>query len=126
MARESSRGVDTGKDKQLVQVTYIHKQLRSGAYMGITSSTCRMCSIKSGGKRTNAGVKISTQDRQQLWLDAFQRELQLSRRVSLRNVTFCQGGSWRHVHVCNVNSLAVRQFELNLQAVFIACRALDV
>ena len=94
--------------------------------MGITRSTCRMCSVNSGSKRTDVGIKISTQDRQQLWLDAFQRELQLSRRVSLCDVTFCQGGSWRHVHVCNVNSLAVRQFELNLQAVFIACRALDV
>ena len=81
--------MNTIEDKQLVQVTKIHKPFRSWAYMGIAGSTCRMCSVKGRSKRTNASVEVSTNNRQQLRLDALQCELQLSGRVSFSDAPFC-------------------------------------
>ena len=75
--------------KQLVQVTKIHEPFRSWAYMGVAGSTCGMWSVKGRSQRTNASVEVSTNNRQQLRLDALQCELQLSGRMSLSDAPFC-------------------------------------
>jgi hypothetical protein len=75
----------------------------------VTSSAWWVGNIKCGSARTYAGVKVSTDNRQQLRLDMLQHAFQLGSRVVFSYAPFCQGGGRWYVHVGNVHALAVRQ-----------------
>jgi hypothetical protein len=69
MTRKCSRRVKSIKDVKLKQLTLCNEPFCPWAYVSITSFTWGVGNVKRWSERTYSGIKISTDDHQQLRLE---------------------------------------------------------